>query len=191
MADARALRVSHAPSKGPARSAWSRVLSLADEGFAARAFPLATPITFETLLLAPCRRLCADEASERAGRHAGGAESTLLVTALDLRLPDIEWVIGYANRRHRAAVVSIARLCDARDDATTLRRLRNVAAHESGHLHGLSHCRDEGCVMHSATGAASVDRRSGQGCAACRRVLQRSATWAQRIGRWLPERANP
>lgn len=188
MPEARTYPATSAPPPVAATDAWARILFLADDGVAARAFDGATAVTFDALGLAPCLRLCADDAIERAAEYAAVAGRTLLLTALDLHLPDIPWVLGYANRRRRAAVVSIARLRDPRDDATTIRRARNVATHEWGHLQGLSHCRDADCVMRSANGPGILDRRGDAPCAACRRALSRREAWVRCLGHWLPGR---
>ncbi|MCE9634286.1 MAG: hypothetical protein K8T90_01160 [Planctomycetes bacterium] len=173
-----------------ASAPWERVISLCDDGVAERAFDRVTPATLGDFALAPTWRLRADGATDRAAALAAVTGDVLLVTSIDLVLPDIAWVLGYANRRRRAAVVSIARLRDPLDDELTIRRLRNVAAHESGHLRGLSHCRAPACVMRVATGPDVLDQRDDGPCAACRRRLDRRATWARRLGRLLPGRTN-
>jgi len=173
-----------------ARHDWARVLVLGAGDVATRAFASATPVTFEELGLAPCVRLRADDATDRVAGRAGARGRTLLVTAADLRLPEIEWVLGYANRRCNTAVVSLARLCDPRDEVRTARRLVNVAAHELGHLRGLGHCRDASCVMRSAVAPVVLDGRGDVPCERCARILQRhgapvARTLARRLGRWL------
>lgn len=188
MPEARTFPATSAPPPAAATDSWARVLFLADDGVAARAFDGATAVTFDALGLAPCLRLRADDATERAAAYASVAGRTLLLTALDLHLPDIPWVLGYANRRRRAAVVSIARLRDPRDDATTIRRARNVAAHERGHLQGLSHCRDADCVMRSANAPGILDGRGDAPCARCSRALLRRDAWVRNLRRWLPGR---
>jgi hypothetical protein len=77
-------------------------------------------------------------------------------------------VFGYACRRTRAAVVSLAQL-ETGDPGWTRRRVAAVAAHELGHLAGYRHCRAPGCLMRPAETVEDVDARLQGLCPACRR----------------------
>lgn len=205
MPEARTIPLPHVPTADAARGGWAHVLVLGrgdpDADALLRAFPGATHVTFAAMGVPPCRRLQADEATERAADLVGSrmGERVLLLTTLDLTLPDIDSVVGFSNRRRGAAVVSIARLRaswggPAAADVV-LRRVRNVVAHESGHLRGLAHCRNDGCVMRSAGGVRDVDRRSDVPCATCadgiaRRNSHARPIWPGLVGRLLSG-ANP
>lgn len=77
-------------------------------------------------------------------------------------------VFGYAGRRARAAIVSLAGLeSDGPEQAR--RRLEAVVAHELGHLAGFGHCRTPGCLMRPAESMEDLDSRRLALCAACRR----------------------
>jgi hypothetical protein len=77
-------------------------------------------------------------------------------------------VFGYASRRARAAIVSLAGL-DSGTPEQTRRRLHAVIAHEVGHLAGYRHCHTPGCVMRPAKTPADLDTRCLALCPACRR----------------------
>lgn len=83
-------------------------------------------------------------------------------------------VFGYASRRARAAVVSLAGL-DSDGPELTRRRLAAVAAHELGHLAGYRHCRTPGCLMRPAESVQDLDARQPAFCPSCRRRRRFSA----------------
>lgn len=99
----------------------------------------------------------------------------IFVTRQPLRTARCRSVFGYADRRARAAIVSLERL-ESDDAETTRRRLAAVAAHELGHLAGYGHCRTPGCVMRPAESAADLDARRLAFCRRCR--ARRLWPWA-------------
>lgn len=80
-----------------------------------------------------------------------------------------DWgIAGLAQLGRRACVVSSFRL------KGDLRRLGDVAVHETGHVLGRPHCSNLGCTMHDAEGKM---RNVGQRlCPGCRRTL---ALWVR------------
>jgi archaemetzincin len=94
------------------------------------------------------------------------------LTARDLGTPVFAWVFGRARRGGRAAVVSLARL-DPRfyglppDGPLTLRRAVAEVLHELGHVAGLAHCPDPGCVMRFAALVEAADLRGDRPCRDC------------------------
>jgi archaemetzincin len=98
------------------------------------------------------------------------------VTDVDLFIPILTFVFGEAQLAGQAAVVSCARLVDADDRGTTVRRLACEAVHELGHTFGLVHCTGTAaaaggagaCVMSRAPSVRAVDAKSGRLCPDCR-----------------------
>jgi predicted Zn-dependent protease len=104
-------------------------------------------------------------------RLAAGAgqssEQLLIVTQRDLQMRPLQSLFGFANRRRGVAVVSTARLGDSEDPLLARRRLRNVAAHELGHLKGMRHCRGPQCLMTPVTTSEEIDLRPLKPCGRC------------------------
>jgi len=95
------------------------------------------------------------------------SEQLLVVTERDLRMRPLQSLFGFANRRRGVAVVSTARLGDSEDPLLATRRLRNLAAHELGHLKGMRHCRGPQCVMTPVTTSEEIDLRPLKPCGRC------------------------
>ena len=103
----------------------------------------------------------------RAADACQSSERLLIVTERDLRVRSLQSLFGFANRRRRVALVSTARLGDSGNPLLVTCRLRNVAAHELGHLKGLHHCDGPQCVMKAATTPEEIDRRPLKPCGRC------------------------
>ena len=102
-----------------------------------------------------------------AARACQSSEQLLIVTERDLQIRPLQSLFGFANRRRGVAVVSTARLGDSGDPLLATRRLRNIAAHELGHLKGLRHCHGPQCVMRPVTTSEEIDRRPLESCGRC------------------------
>lgn len=105
-----------------------------------------------------------------------GADKVLGVTSVDLFIPVLTYVFGEAQLGGRAAVVSAHRLRPevyglAPDDALLGERLVKEAVHELGHAHGLVHCPDPDCVMHTSTYVEEIDLKSAGLCETCRGAI--------------------
>ncbi len=97
----------------------------------------------------------------------------------DLCLPIFSYVLGEAQVKGRAAVISLYRLKqggDGRAVAPTLvyDRLAKVALHEIAHVLGLTHCREEGCLMRFSLGVEHIDELSMRFCPECELRLIRA-----------------
>ena len=114
----------------------------------------------------------------RALEEAAPPRPRLLValTSLDLGNPIFTFFFGRARRHGRAALVSLARLSPAfyglpDDPPTTARRAVLEVLHEVGHLAGLAHCDDHGCLMKVTHGVEGIDNRGASLCDACAALL--------------------
>lgn len=100
-----------------------------------------------------------------------GSAPLVGVTGHDLALPIFTHVFGRARLGGRAAVVSLARLRepDVTGGAGSLlgRRAAAEILHELGHLAGLEHCAEPGCLMRFAATIEAADLRGGTFCASC------------------------
>ena len=89
----------------------------------------------------------------------------VIVTDRDLATPECSQLFGIADYRRQVAIVSTYRLDDG--SATLAGRLRNAIAHEQGHLDGLLHCSQPGCLMKPAQSIADIDSRRLTPCGQC------------------------
>lgn len=100
------------------------------------------------------------------------------MTTRDLGVRIFTFVFGQARRNGRAALISLARLKPEfyglpPDPDLVVQRAVAESLHELGHLGGLLHCTDFGCLMHFATNVESIDLRGKSFCSACAAELPR------------------
>lgn len=100
-------------------------------------------------------------------------ERALGVAAIDLYIPDIDFVIGEADVREGVAIISITRLRPEfyslpPDEQLFHQRMVKEAAHELGHTYHMGHCPDPACVMHFSSNLQGTDRKGETFCSRCR-----------------------
>lgn len=98
------------------------------------------------------------------------------VTALDLCLPILTFVYGEALVGGGVAVVSLARLgalpcVPPQKPGRLYERIAKVALHETAHAMGLTHCRQDGCLMAFSVGLEKLDGLHLSFCPACEHQL--------------------
>jgi predicted Zn-dependent protease len=94
----------------------------------------------------------------------------------DLGLALFTFVFGRAKRHGYSAVVSLARIAPERyglppDPELAANRAVAEVLHELGHVAGLAHCGDLGCIMYFATNVETIDLRGTAFCETCAAVL--------------------
>jgi archaemetzincin len=104
------------------------------------------------------------------------------IVDVDLFIPVFTHVLGEARQGGEAAVISVYRLLEKRDEKTPyspliLERTAKIALHEASHLFNLSHCMDENCLMHFSGSLDDIDNLSFYFCRYC------SAHLKETIGR--------
>jgi archaemetzincin len=106
---------------------------------------------------------------ERFPSSLGGeaGEWVMGLTGADLVGGGRRFVFGEAALGGAWAVLGTARF-GARGDPRFRERLLKEALHELGHLTGLGHCADPGCVMCASADVAAVDLKGSELCACCR-----------------------
>jgi len=97
-------------------------------------------------------------------------EYALLVTDKDIYAAGLNFVFGLAWRG--VAIISTHRLRQefyggSPDRKLFLERIVKEAVHEIGHLHGLTHCGNKGCVMAFSNSILDTDRKSYLPCEKC------------------------
>ncbi len=128
--------------------------------------------------IAPGNQLHAGLVLERLSLGLGRNEMRLGVTGQDIALPFLDYVYGEAQIGGQTAVVSSFRLKTAHDkyplsESKMYERIAKVALHETGHLLGFSHCRNERCIMSFSIGLSRLDSLQLALCSNCRTLLSR------------------
>jgi archaemetzincin len=98
------------------------------------------------------------------------------ITAVDLYVPQLNFVFGEARLGGPSAVISTHRLRpefygQLPDEKLFLRRVEIEAVHELGHTFGLGHCPKVCCVMHFSNNIADTDRKGPLFCDDCRHYI--------------------
>ncbi len=96
-----------------------------------------------------------------------GAPLKLAITPYDLCIPILTYVYGESQLGGRAAVISINRLSDPLRQERTLERIAKICVHEVGHVFGLEHCWEAGCLMRFSKQLEQLDQLSLHFCSAC------------------------
>jgi len=107
---------------------------------------------------------------EELPREPGAVTAGILEA--DMGSPIFTHHFGRARNGGRALVVSLARLRPEfyglpADRELLLKRASLEFLHELGHVWGLGHCKDNGCIMRFVPTVEGIDNRGTTFCAAC------------------------
>lgn len=107
--------------------------------------------------------------------NKGGNIRTLGITDVDLFFPGLNFVFGLADDSSQSSIISVARFRsghtqDSMDSRLTERALK-TAIHELGHTFGLSHCRNNRCVMFFSYNLRDTDHKEKDFCRRCRKII--------------------
>lgn len=92
----------------------------------------------------------------------------LCVVNVDLYVPRLNFIFGFADQIKKTAVVSVYRLAGE----NLVARLGKEFVHEIGHLLGLRHCPDRSCVMRLSHTIQDTDDKPPYLCDKCRRKIE-------------------
>lgn len=109
------------------------------------------------------------------------SEKVLLITSGDLYTGRNNFVFGLSHRKLGVAVVSATRLDNAffgryTDEASLVKRIVTESCHEIGHLYGLEHCENPGCIMYCPNSLDQLDAKNMVFCGRCRLELDTALT---------------
>ncbi|MHC9539329.1 MAG: archaemetzincin [Vulcanimicrobiota bacterium] len=107
------------------------------------------------------------------------AVTYLGITASDLMIPDMNFVLGLGSYQCRVGVYSLCRFYpefygrkrQSGDEALILRRICKTLNHEMGHVFGLSHCVLYHCSMNGGLSVKEGDDAPMEYCPVCHRKL--------------------
>jgi len=97
----------------------------------------------------------------------GGYDFIVGITDRDMFVPGTNFVFGYADPASGSAIISLKRLRELADPKKVNERIYKELTHEIGHLVGLKHCTNEGCIMKFANNVEEVDTKMPLLCADC------------------------
>lgn len=109
--------------------------------------------------------------------NKGGNIRTLGITDVDLFCPGLNFVFGLADDSSLSAIVSVARFRSGHTQGSMNSRLTEralkTAIHELGHTFGLSHCRNNKCVMFFSFDLRDTDHKEKDFCRRCRKIIEK------------------
>ena len=96
----------------------------------------------------------------------------ILLTDVDIFVPVLTFIFGEAQLNGKHAILSVCRLHEEfysgiSNNNLLLERTIKEVLHELGHCHGLRHCINWDCVMHSSPGIEEVDIKGNTFCHNC------------------------
>ncbi|MFH8080317.1 MAG: archaemetzincin family Zn-dependent metalloprotease [Candidatus Aenigmatarchaeota archaeon] len=100
-------------------------------------------------------------------------DKVIAITDKDIYSSGLNYLFGLAKIKGKAAIVSTFRLSSP-DKQLFKERLLKECIHEFGHVLGLQHCKEKGCVMNSSNNIRDIDNKSSDFCHMCQIALSRS-----------------
>ncbi len=95
--------------------------------------------------------------------------AALIAFTVDDLYPDesLNYVFGQASLENRVGVWSLSRMDDNTYDRNFLLRTLKIAAHETGHMFSMRHCKKYECLMSGTNHLSETDRRPIDACPEC------------------------
>lgn len=105
-------------------------------------------------------------------------DKVLAITNNDIYAAGLNFIFGLAKTKSKAAIVSTYRLnpqmYNSPPNIDLLKeRLLKECIHEFGHLLGMQHCKEQGCVMNASNNIRDIDNKSTDFCHMCQIQLER------------------
>jgi archaemetzincin len=94
------------------------------------------------------------------------------ITNTDIYTDKLNFIFGQAKIKGNVCIVSLFRLHprfynQPVNDKVFIERAAKESIHEFGHMIGLQHCKEEGCVMNFSNSIKDVDNKTDKFCYMC------------------------
>lgn len=99
-------------------------------------------------------------------------EKVIWITEKDLFVPSLNFIFGQAQMGGRNGIISTFRLKTVEENLYYMRCAKEVN-HELGHTFGLSHCKNEKCVMFFSNSLSDTDGKNFTFCNRCQSIYER------------------
>ncbi len=101
-------------------------------------------------------------------------DKVLIITDKDIYTAGLNYIFGLAKTKSKAAIVSTFRLTPQNNDKELLKeRLLKESLHEFGHVLGLQHCKEKGCIMNASNNIRDIDNKPIDFCHMCQITLNK------------------
>jgi len=105
-------------------------------------------------------------------------DKVLAITNNDIYTAGLNYVFGLAKLKGKAAIVSTFRLNPEMYNSPAniellKERLLKESMHEFGHVLGMQHCKEQGCIMNASNNIRDIDNKSLDFCHMCQIELNR------------------
>jgi len=106
-------------------------------------------------------------------RYKNIASIAIVLVEYDAYIKGLNFVFGLAIPHLKSAAVFLPRLAITTQHKIFIERTKKEVLHELGHILGLKHCSNIGCVMNFSNSVFEVDKKTMKFCPKCAKTLEK------------------